>query len=181
MMATSTAAICIAMAFFIYSSLDMHPRLLMREDSSGVLVSLPADVHAVDWLLMPIGQASPASPTGASPKRSSNLVLNRLWPQRGVCASPFPEMGLPQQGCLGSRASLEVTEIPKITALKLWCGRRESNPYGRSRGILSPLRLPVSPRPLRRHGHNGAKQPLFAETVQDFRTRRNSSGTRLET
>ena len=28
-----------------------------------------------------------------------------------------------------------------------WCGRRESNPYGSLRGILSPLRLPVPPRP----------------------------------
>src|SRR3546814_12074553 len=30
-----------------------------------------------------------------------------------------------------------------------WCGRRGSNPYGSLRGILSPLRLPVSPRPRR--------------------------------
>src|ERR1700730_3587784 len=40
----------------------------------------------------------------------------------------------------------------------LWCGRRESNPYDRSRGILSPLRLPVSPRPLAALGFNGARK-----------------------
>src|ERR1700730_2833156 len=39
---------------------------------------------------------------------------------------------------------------------RAWCGRRESNPYDRGRGILSPLRLPVSPRPLAAMGFNGA-------------------------
>jgi 2-iminobutanoate/2-iminopropanoate deaminase len=29
-----------------------------------------------------------------------------------------------------------------------WCGRRESNPQGYRRGILSPLCLPIPPRPL---------------------------------
>ena len=32
----------------------------------------------------------------------------------------------------------------------IWCGRRGSNPHGQGRGILSPLRLPVPPRPPRR-------------------------------
>ena len=33
------------------------------------------------------------------------------------------------------------------TAIERWCGRRGSNPHAFRRGILSPLRLPVSPRP----------------------------------
>jgi hypothetical protein len=48
-------------------------------------------------------------------------------------------------------------------AVRLWCGRRGSNPHGKSRGILSPLRLPVSPRPRRLSNIVGAGRAQAAD------------------
>ena len=54
-----------------------------------------------------------------------------------------------QRGRLFSTYVVVLSELyNKVTALIVcWCGRRGSNPHDQGRGILSPLRLPVSPRP----------------------------------
>jgi hypothetical protein len=66
-----------------------------------------------------------------------------------------------------------------------WCGRRESNPHDRSRGILSPLRLPVSPRPLGPNGLNGASnarqaRPYIGKACGQLAAPDSAAGARLE-
>jgi hypothetical protein len=47
------------------------------------------------------------------------------------------------------KAYCDVGLTTNFTIISIWCGRWDSNPHGLLRGILSPLRIPVPPRPRR--------------------------------
>ncbi len=79
------------------------------------------------------------------------LVLCSKEPQHAIAAqiiSRGPDDGTISDFCAEWANSIGHDRNFKLRYCRnSWCGRRESNPYDRSRGILSPLRLPVSPRP----------------------------------
>ncbi len=78
------------------------------------------------WISPPLDRSD--SHRRAPPYR---IVLPKLWGFR----ANTPRTALTIDPAHRTRASA-------LPWRNLWCGRRESNPYDRSRGILSPLRLP---------------------------------------